>query len=192
VGIGVSVGSSTVSGNICIDGEQIPVAGTTVFDHPRIVVQSNAVASFGWYLYAPIRFTDGTQLACYYSEDGMGQRDEVYSAGMMISQNGTAQWLTHCQVTVLKLDSEGLPVQWETQLRGEGCSASFSVKIKHVPLLRGWGDADPSKDRGKYVAYPLLMEVEGQTELQGQRVPLEQGRRIAEFLVRKGFRPKFP
>ena len=189
---GVSVGSATVSGNVCIDGERIAVSGTAVFDHPRIVVQPNAVPSFGWYLYAPIQFADGTQLACYYSEDGMGQRDDIYSAGMMVLQNGTAQWLTHCRVTNLKLDNEGLPLQWESQLRGEGCSASFSVKIKQLPLLHGWGDADPLRGKGKYVAYPLLMEAEGHTQLQGQQVPLEQGRGIAEFLVRKGFRPEFP
>ena len=51
---GVSVGSATVTGDVFIDGEQIPVAGTAVFDHPRIVVQPNPVPPFGWYLYAPI------------------------------------------------------------------------------------------------------------------------------------------
>jgi len=134
----------------------------------------------------------GIQLACYYSEDGTGQRDDVYSAGMMILRDGKAQWLADCEVTDLKLDGEGLPVRWETQLRGEGCWASFSAKILQLPLLQGWGDADPARAQGKYVAYPLLMEVEGEAELQGQRVQLEQGRGIAEFLVRKGFQPKFP
>ena len=116
-----------------------------MFDHPRIVVQPNQVAPFGWYLYSPIRFSDGTQLACYYAEDGFGQRDEIYSAAMMV-WNGEGHWLADCQVSKLKLDTDGLPVQWETHLKGEGCSASFSVKIRELPLVRGWGDADPSRD----------------------------------------------
>jgi len=189
---GVCVGSSDVSGSVSMEGKTTSVIGTAVFDHPRIVVQSNAVAPFGWYLYSPIQFAGGIQLACYYSEDGTGQRDDIYSAGMMVWKDGKGHWLADCQVSNLKLDDDGLPVQWETQLRGDGCSAVFSAKIWQLPLVRGWGDAEPSRAQGKYVAYPLLMEVKGEAEFQGQRVRLEQGRGIAEFLVRKGLQPKFP
>ena len=149
---GVSVGSATVNGSVCVDGKPIPVSGTAVFDHPRIVVQPNAVAPFGWYLYAPIQFANGIQLACYYSEDGTGQRDDVYSAGMMVSRDGDCRWLSDCRVSNLKLDDEGSPVRWETRLTSESCSASFSAKIRQLPLVRGWGEADPSRTQGKYVA----------------------------------------
>ena len=188
---GVSVGSAAVSGRIAIEGQTTAVAGTAVFDHPRIVVQPNHVPPFGWYLYSPIQFVDGTQLACYYAEDGVGQRDEIYSAGMMV-WDGKGRWLADCQVSNLKLDNDGLPVQWETHLKGEGCSASFSVKIRQLPLVGGWSEADPSRARGKYVAYPLLMEVEGEAQLQSRDVRLEHGSGIAEFLVRQGLEPKFP
>ncbi|MBM3800988.1 MAG: hypothetical protein FJW26_01625 [Acidimicrobiia bacterium] len=188
----VSVGSAVVSGSVCIEGETQFVVGTVVFDHPRIVVQPNAVAPFGWYLYAPIQFSNGIQLACYYSEDGSGQRDDIYSAGMLVWKDGNSRWLAECQVSNLKLDSDSQPVQWETQLRSDGCSASFSAKIRQLPLVRGWGDADPSRTQGKYVAYPLLMEVEGEGVFESQQVRLEQGRGIAEFLVRKGFQPTYP
>jgi hypothetical protein len=189
---GVSVGSAAVSGSVCIEGKSAAVDGSAVFDHPRIVVQRNAVPPFGWYLYSPIQFARGIQLACYYSEDGIGQRDEIYSAGMMVWKDGKGHWMPESRVSNLKLDSDGLPVQWETQLKGENSSASFSVKVRPLPLARGWGDADPSKTAGKYVAYPLLMEAEGEAELPSQKLRLEQGRGIAEFLVRKGLQPKFP
>lgn len=188
----VSVGSAVVRGSVCVEGETTLVEGTAVFDHPRIVVQPNTVAPFGWYLYAPIQFANGIQLACYYSEDGAGKRDDIYSAGMLVWKDGNGCWLADCQVSKLTLDSDGQPLQWETQLRGDECSASFSVKIRQSPLVRGWGDADPSRTQGKYVAYPLLMEVEGEATFEGQQVPLEQGRGIAEFLVRKGLQPRFP
>ena len=75
---------------------------------------------------------------------------------------------------------------------GKHCCAGTSAKIRQLPLLRGWGEADPERAQGKYVAYPLLMDVDGDAELQGQRIRLEQGRRIAEFLVQRGLQPKFP
>ncbi len=187
---GVSVGSAAVVGQVLIEGKTTSVAGAAVFDHPRIVVQPNQVAPFGWYLYSPIRFSDGTQLACYYAEDGFGQRDEIYSAAMMV-WNGEGHWLADCQASKLKLDTDGLPVQWENRLSGEGCSASFSVNICQLPLVRGWGEADPSRERSKYVAYPLLMEVEGEAQLHGKKVRLEDGSGIAEFLVRRGLQPRF-
>jgi hypothetical protein len=189
---GVSVGSAAVSGSVCLEGETHSVAGTAVFDHPRIVVQPNSVAPFGWYLYAPIQFANGIQLACYYSEDGTGQRDDIYSAGMMVWKNGKGHFLTECQVSNLILDSDGQPAQWETRLKGNEYSVYFLAKIRELPLVRGWGDADPSRTQGKYVAYPLLMEVEGEAVFEGQQMKLEQGRGIAEFLVRKGLQPKFP
>ncbi len=187
---GVSVGSAAVSGRVA-DRRGDHVGGRS--GRVRSSAHRGAAESRGsvWMvslLADPI--SDGTQLACYYAEDGVGQRDEIYSAAMMV-RDGKGHWLADCQVSNLKLDTDGLPVQWETHLSGEGCSASFSVKIRQLPLVRGWGEADPSRARGKYVAYPLLMEVEGEAQLQGRKVRLEDGSGIAEFLVRQGLQPRF-
>jgi hypothetical protein len=189
---GMCLGTSRVKGIVHIEGVEFSVKGSGIFDHPRIQVQENKVAPFGWYLYSPVQFTDGTQLACYYSQDGDGGRDSIYSAALLTLADGKACWLGDCKVANLELDPDGLPVQWETLLSGEGTQVSLRVKIRQLPFLQGWGDADPARAQGKYVAYPLLMEVEGEAEFRGQKVCLEQGRGIAEFLVRKGLQPKFP
>jgi hypothetical protein len=189
---GMCLGTSRVKGNVHIEGGDFSVQGNGIFDHPRIQVEENKVARFGWYLYSPVQFADGTQLACYYSQDGVGERDSIYSAALLTLADGKACWLGDCKVVDLKLDPEGLPVRWEILLSGEGTQVSLRVKVRQIPFLRGWGDADPARAQRKYVAYPLLMEVEGEAEFRGQTVRLAQGRGIAEFLVRKGLQPKFP
>jgi hypothetical protein len=189
---GVCVGFAAASGTISLEGESFLVSGAAVFDHPRIVVQPNRVAPFGWYLYCPVRFGKGIQLACYYSEDQNGQRDDIYSAGMAVLKNGKPYWMSNCEISQLSLDEEGLPLAWNTHLQGDGCSASFSVTIRQLPLKQGWGAADPSVTKGKYVAYPLLMNVEGEAKFDSETEVLRDGYGIAEFLVQQGLKPKFP
>jgi hypothetical protein len=189
---GMCLGTARVEGTVHIQGREFSVEGSGIYDHPRILVQKNAVAPFGWYLYSPVQFANGSQLACYYSQDSTGQRDSVYSAALFTLPGGKAWWLQDCDVLNFKLDDDGLPLQWETLLRGKETQISLSAKIRQLPLLQGWGEADPERTQGKYVAYPLLMEVEGEAELEGERVQLERGQGIAEFLVRKGLQPKLP
>ena len=189
---GMCLGTSRVKGTVHIEGGDFSVKGSGIFDHPRIQVRENKVAPFGWYLYSPVQFADGTQLACYYSQDGFGERDSIYSAALLTLAEGKGYWLDDCKVVNLKLDPDGLPVRWETLLSGEGTQVSLRVKIRQLPFLQGWGDANPAGAQGKYVAYPLLMEVEGEADFRSKKVRLEQGRGIAEFLVRKGLQPKFP
>jgi len=189
---GMCLGTSRVKGIVHIEGGDFSVKGSGIFDHPRIQVQENKVPPFGWYLYSPVQFADGTQLACYYSQDVVGERDSIYSAALLTLAKSKARWLGDCEVVNLKRDPDGLPVVWEALLSGEGTQVSLRVKIWQLPFLQGWGDVDPARAQGKYVAYPLLMEVGGEAEFRGQTVRLEQGRGIAEFLVRKGLQPKFP
>jgi hypothetical protein len=189
---GMCLGTCRVNGNVHIKGRDFSVKGSGIFDHPRIQVEENNVAPFGWYVYSPVQFADGIQLACYYSQDGVGERDSIYSAALLTLADGRACWLGDCKVVNLKLDPDGLPVQWEILLSGEETQVSLRVKIPQIPFLQGWGDAAPAKEQGKYVAYPLLMEVEGEAQIFHERTRLQHGRGIAEFLVRKGLQPQFP
>jgi hypothetical protein len=54
-----------INGSIRINGKQTQVIGTAFYDHPRINVQYHEVPTFGWYLYTPMRFPDGSYLAAY-------------------------------------------------------------------------------------------------------------------------------
>jgi hypothetical protein len=111
---------------------------------------------------------------------------------MAVLKNGKPYWMSNCEISQLRLDEEGLPLAWNTHLQGEGCSASFSVSIRQLPLKQGWGAADPSVTEGKYVAYPLLMNVEGEAKFDSETEVLRDGYGIAEFLVQQGLKPKFP
>ncbi|HCJ35110.1 MAG TPA: hypothetical protein DHV65_12550 [Ktedonobacter sp.] len=63
------VGRCSVAGAIEFEGKIGEVSGGAFYDHPRVTVQSNRVPPFGWYLYAPLRFADGSCLVSNYHEE---------------------------------------------------------------------------------------------------------------------------
>lgn len=189
---GMCVGTCAIAGSIRVENRTVNVSGAGIYDHPRIVVQPNPVVPFGWYLYAPIRFADGTLVASYYSENDLGQKDSIYSAGFLSLPDGSRHWLQSCQARRLKVGQDRLPLSWETGLKGANVSLEYRVEIVQVPLARGWGGADPQVSTRKYVAYPLLMTVEGECRIGSRTIPLSKGCGIAEFLVRTGYNPSYP
>ncbi len=186
------IGVGTVSGAISLEGKRVEVAGGGVYDHPRVVVGPNDVPPFGWYLYSPLRFPDGTFIVSYYAEDGLGKKDEHYSTGFLILPDGTCRWLNSAQIRRLDLGKDDLPVGWEAQLSGEGVTISYRTRIVGLSLVRASGLSDLDNQSGKYLAFPLLMETEGECKIDSVTKVLERGSGIAEFLVRKGYQPAFP
>ncbi len=186
------VGVGEVSGSISLGGRRIEVSGGAVYDHPRVTVRTNAVPPFGWYLYAPLRFPDGTFIVSYYAEDGLGRKDERYSTGFLILPDGSSCWLASTQVRRLEAGKDGLPVAWDTQLVGEGVSISYRTRIADLSLIRSSAAPDGDGPTGKYLAFPLLMDTEGECRMGGVTRALHHGSGIAEFLARKGHQPVFP
>jgi hypothetical protein len=186
------IGVCAVSGAISLGGRRHDVTGGAVYDHPRVVVRPNAVPPFGWYLYAPLRFADGTFVVSYYAEDGLGRKDEYYSTGFIALPDGSSRWMRSTEVRQLKLGEDGLPVAWETRLLGESASISYRTGIAEMSLLPSAEASDQSHPTGKYLAFPLLMEAEGEYMIDGLTKGLKHGSGIAEFLVRKGHHPVFP
>ena len=186
------IGIGTVSGAISLEGKRVEVAGGGVYDHPRVVVGSNNVPLFGWYLYSPLRFPDGSFIVSYYAEDGLGKKDEHYSTGFLILPDGTCRWLNSAQIRRLDLGKDDFPVGWEAQLSGEGVTIYYRTRIVDLPLVRSSGLSDLENQSGKYLAFPLLMETEGECKIGTVTRVLERGSGIAEFLVRKGYSPAFP
>ncbi len=186
------IGVGTVSGAISLGGKRDEVSGGGVYDHPRVVVRPNAVPPFGWYLYSPLRFPGGTFVVSYYAEDGYGKKDKPYSTGFMSLPDGSCRWLKFAQISRLDLGKDDLPVGWESQLRGDGVTVSYRTRIIDLSLVRSSALSDRNQDSGKYLAFPLLMETEGEYTIGGVTKALERGSGIAEFLVRKGYHPVFP
>jgi hypothetical protein len=168
----------------------IKVSGGAVYDHPRVLVRPHDVPFFGWYLYAPLRFPDGTFVVSYYLEDGLGCKDEDYSAGFLILPNQASRWLPHCQVRSLKMNGEGLPTAWETELNGQDVRISYRSRIVDLPVAQlSGGLSMQNSSSEKYLAFPLLMEVEGDYTIDGVTRRLSGGSGISEFLVRRGYSP---
>ena len=186
------IGVGAVRGGISIGGRRFEVTGGAVYDHPRVVVRPNAVPLFGWYLYAPLRFPDGTFVVSYYSEDGSGRKNESYSTGFVTLPDGSSRWLRNAQISRLEIGRDGLPMVWEAQLVGEGVSISYRTRIADISSIGASAPSDSEHPAGKYLAFPLLMDTEGECRMDGATRVLRRGSGIAEFLVRKGHQPVFP
>jgi hypothetical protein len=187
------IGTCDVTGTVFLESREIKVSGGAVYDHPRVLVRPHDVPSFGWYLYAPLRFPDGTFLVSYYLEDGLGQKDEDYSAGFLVLPDQSNRWLSRCEVRSLKVDGKELPTRWEAELTGQDVHISYRSRIVDLPVVHmsgGLSIQDSSSE--KYLAFPLLMDVEGECTLDGVTRKLTSGSGIAEFLVRKGYRARYP
>lgn len=181
--LSMSIGACEVRGTVRTASGTAAVAGGGFFDHPRVRVEDNMVPPFGWYIYAPLRFRDGSMLVSYYLEDGNGKIVEEYSAGFLTEPNGSSRWLTQVRCCDIQLGPDGNPKAWETMLEGPHITMNYRVQIADVPLLKLWG-AEPSPN-GKYVAFPLLMSAEGDCVIDGIRSELSGGSGIAEHLVRQ-------
>ena len=186
------IGVGAVRGGISIGGRRFEVTGGAVYDHPRVVVHPNAVPLFGWYLYAPLRFPDGTFVVSYYSEDGSGRKDDRYSTGFVTLPDGSSRWLRNAQISRLEIGRDGLPTAWEAQLAGEAVSISYRTRIADLSSIGASAPSDSDHPTGKYLAFPLLMDTEGECRMDGVTTQLRHGSGIAEFLVRKGHQPVFP
>lgn len=187
------IGTCQITGTVLLESREIEVSGGAVYDHPRVLVRPHAVPPFGWYLYSPLRFPNGTFLVSYSLQDGLGQEDPDYSVGFLSLPDHTNRWLTRCQVRGLKMDSDGLPIGWEAELTGRDVRISYRSQIRDVPVIHMASGLSIQDDLSKrYLAFPLLMSVEGECTIDGATTTLAGGSGISEFLVRKGYQARYP
>jgi hypothetical protein len=64
------IGACTVRGLVRTGGQEVRVAGGGFYDHPRVLAEANDVPPFGWYLYAPVRFSNGTMIVRFGGDTG--------------------------------------------------------------------------------------------------------------------------
>jgi hypothetical protein len=186
------IGACTVRGVVRIAGQEILVAGGGFYDHPRVLAETNDVAPFGWYLYAPVRFSNGTMIVGYHAEDTAGRIDELYSAAFLTAPGGVRRWLPKMRIRNLRFDIHERVRSWEAEMHGPGVDIRYSVRIAQLSLTRLWTSEPSQTATDQYLAFPLSMAVEGECTLDGVTTRLEQGSGIAECLVRRGYQPKYP
>jgi hypothetical protein len=188
----MAIATCSVEGSVAQGGREVPVSGAGFFDHPRVLVEDNPQApSFGWYLYAPISFPSGWMLAAYHAEDGNGDYDASYSAAFFTAPDGKAGWLPRSRSSRLRFDQGGFPRAWEMALAGGETEIRCHVRVETLEPVRVWTSGE-RPEPGRYLAYPLLMHAEAEYTNNGTDTLLEHGRGIAEFLVRKGYEPRYP
>jgi hypothetical protein len=175
------------SGEVRFRDKRVKVAGTAFYDHPRINVVKNDVPPFGWYLYTPIRFADGSHLAGYYCRDGNGRPVKDYCFGVYVSPAGKATWVTATDFRDIKLDADGKPSAWVSQWTGEDFSVELQATVKPTGILKAWGGPAVAQTRKENGNIPLVFDCRG--EIAGRMV---SGGGLAEFIVRAGHAPKFP
>jgi len=186
------IGACTVRGVVRSAGQEVRVAGGGFYDHPRVLAETNDVAPFGWYLYAPVRFLNGTTIVGYHVEDSAGRIDELYSAAFLTAPGGVQRWLPRLRVRNLQFDGAGRACSWEAEMNGPDVDIRYSVRIEPLALTWLWNSEASQPTLDQYLAFPLSMLVEGECTVDGVATRLEQGTGIAELLVRKGYRPEYP
>ncbi len=160
------------------------VSGTAFYDHPRIVVRQNEVPQFGWYLYTPTRFSDGSCLISYYTADAVGRRVDYYSFGLYIDANGQSQWLPETTLDSLEFDCDGKPQHWNACWHSEDLDITAHGKVLETEILKAWGSDSVPQTRKDNGNIPLVFETDATVRRGGADAALH-GRGIAEYLARQ-------
>lgn len=180
-----------VEGEVRYRDVRTAVTGTVFYDHPRINIAPQPVAPFGWYLYTPMQFADGSRLAGYYCRDGNGRVVSEYCFGLYMDAAGAATWLTASEVRGLRFDADDKPVAWESEWTGAGFHARLRNQVRPTGIWRAWGGPTVAQTRKENGNIPLVFDVEGDVTQSAHTRPVRGGG-LAEFTVRAGHAPVFP
>ncbi|MDD5706125.1 MAG: hypothetical protein PHR35_09385 [Kiritimatiellae bacterium] len=173
--------TARLEGEVRVNGVRTSVTGTAFHDHPRIVIEPHAVPPFGWYLYTPMQFEDGSRLAGYYSQDGAGQIVSDYCFGLYLDADGGANWLTASDVRALRFDTDRKPCEWESEWTGPDFRARLSMRVRPTDIRRAWGGPTVARTRLENGNMPLVFDTEGEIARRGRSLSVRGGG-LAEYL----------
>lgn len=159
------------------------VWGVAFHDRPRVLLRQNPVPTFGYRLYTPIRFDDGSTLIAFYTQDV--RKNPVVNAcfGVFHDAQGGAHFLPLARVLDLKLDLDRKPATWEQHLEGEGVVIDLSGRVQPLPIARAWGVLNVPQTRKAIANLPMLFNVSG-TIRQGGQSRRVRGEGLAEYVTR--------
>lgn len=158
------------------------VTGTVFYDHPRIKVEANEVPPLGWYLYTPIRLSDGSCIAAYHAEDSRGRRMDDYSFCLYVDNVGRCRWLSSQAVMEMATDADGRLKRWKNAWQGEGLTIRAESEVRDTTIFRSWGSAKAPQTRRDYENVPLIFDAHVSIEHPGEALSLT-GTGLAEYLV---------
>jgi hypothetical protein len=161
------------------------VSGTAFFDHPRIAMVKNRVPTFGWYLYNPIRLSNGAHLISYFAKDAHGRCLPDYCFGLYLEPSGRTRWLRTETAHDLKLDADGRLKSWRTAWRGEDFVATATAVVRDTAVLKAWGHAGTPRTRKDYGNIPLVFDAQLEVRKDGRKQALS-GTGLAEYMPVQG------
>ncbi|MCC6579408.1 MAG: hypothetical protein IT440_03145 [Phycisphaeraceae bacterium] len=174
-----------LNGECVYRGERMALKGSAFFDHPRIRIERTGAAKFGFYLYQPIRLSDGSHIISYVTEDFAGNRvaDGVFV--MWISPEGKVRTLWNLEAFEMKLDGDRHLETWRTVWDEAGVRMEIRAKARPLPLLRAWGSPMTVRTRAEYRVFPLPFDVEVKVSEGGKERRLS-GHGLSEMIPHPG------
>jgi len=173
----------SAQGELAFKNRKVKVSGTAFYDHPRINVQNSSVPPFGWYLYTPMRFSDGSCLACYYTQDGRKRPVDYYCFGIYLDANGKAVWLGETKLTGIDFDGDGKPKTWNMNCQGKGLNLNVHANVRDASILKAWGGSSAPQTRKENGNIPLVFDCEAELKT-GEGSKKTSGGGLAEYVAR--------
>jgi hypothetical protein len=171
-----------VQGEVRFGENRRHVSGTMFFDHPRINLQPNDAPPFGWYIYTPMRFDDGSYLAGYFTRDAVGHIRDDYSFGLYIDAGGHGHWLEQTNLDDLQFDKWGQPRSWRQHWQGTGITLTTTSRVKPATILKAWGGLSMAQTDEENRNIPLVFDTEARI-MQGDQTCRVAAGGVAEYLA---------
>ena len=165
-----------------IGSHETRVQGIAFLDHPRTMLERSSVAPFGFYLYTPILFEDGSTLAGYYCHDGQGRRVAEYSFGLHLDPSGRGTWLDCTELGAFAFDEDQQPRRWRQKWEARGLVIEVESVVRATSIRKVWGAADAPKTRRENMVFPLVFDSQASVREGGGEKRLRGGG-LAEFVI---------
>jgi hypothetical protein len=172
--------SARARGEVRVGRRVHRVEGHVFYDHPRVLREHHDVLPRQRYLYTTLALEDGGGLFGYHAEDVSGGPIGYYCFGVAVDPDGRGTFLPRARMTALELDDDGIPRSWTLTWAGDGFVVDAEVRVRPIPLARGWGGPSAPTSRAGYVIFPLVLDATVVLRSDGQERTLT-GAGMAEY-----------
>jgi hypothetical protein len=145
-------------GEVRVGRAMHPVEGHVFYDHPRVLRERHDVLPRQRYLYTTLALEDGTGLFGYHADDVSGDPIADYCFGISVDPDGRGTFLPRARMTGLTLDADGIPRSWSLSWAGDDVTVDAEVRVRPMPLARGWGGPSAPTSRAGYIIFPLVLD----------------------------------
>ena len=172
--------SARARGEVRVGGAVHPVDGHVFYDHPRVLRERHDVLPRQRYLYTTLALEDGSGLFGYHADDVSGGPIDYYCFGISVDPDGRGTFLPRASMSGLTFDGDGIPRSWRFTWAGDDVVVDAEVRVRPMPLVRGWGGPSAPTSRAGYIIFPLVLDATVTLRGHGQERTLT-GAGMAEY-----------